>query len=105
MVKIEPISEAHIGLVHKYASDKRISDTCNVPHPYTREMANVWFKKISSRQESGQVKVFAVISEAIFVGVISLNNIRLDSKKAEIDYWIAVKYQGYAPIHLVNEVE
>lgn len=94
MVTIEPISEAHIDLVHQYASDKRISDTSNVPYPYTKEMAYDWFKRISSRQETGQSKVFAIIRDGSFAGVISLNNIRLESKKAEVDYWIAVKFQG-----------
>jgi [ribosomal protein S5]-alanine N-acetyltransferase len=94
MVTIEPISETHLDWVHQYVSDKRISDASNVPHPYTREMADSWFNMISSRQESGKAKVFAIVSDGDFAGVISLNNISLEERKAEIDYWVAVKFQG-----------
>jgi ribosomal-protein-alanine N-acetyltransferase len=94
MITIEPISETHLDLVHLYASDKRISDTSNVPHPYTREMADDWFKMVCARQESGQSKVFAIIFDGYFAGVISLNNISPQDRKSEIDYWVAVKFQG-----------
>ncbi len=94
MVVLEPISHAHIDLVLKYASEKRISDTSNVPHPYTREMAEEWFKAVFSRQEIGQSKVFAIIYKSKFAGVISLNNIQVKPRTAEIDYWVAVIYQG-----------
>ncbi len=94
MVTIEPISEVHLDQVHQYASDKRISDTSNVPYPYTREMADEWFKRISARQQSGQARVFAIMFEGDFAGVISPKNISLGEKKAEIDYWVAVKFQG-----------
>jgi [ribosomal protein S5]-alanine N-acetyltransferase len=94
MVVLEPISNAHFDLVLKYASDKRISDTSNVPHPYTREMAEEWFKAVSKRQEIGQSKVFAIIYESNFAGVISLNNIQVKLRAAEVDYWVAVIYQG-----------
>jgi RimJ/RimL family protein N-acetyltransferase len=94
MVTIEPISVIHLDEAHQYASDKRISDTSNVPYPYTREMADEWFRRISARQESGKARVFAVMYDGNFAGVISLNNISLEDKKAEIDFWMAVKFQG-----------
>ena len=94
MTRLEPISRSHIDLAHKYASDRRISDTSNVPHPYTREMADDWFEAVLSRQKSGKSKVFAIYFEEFFAGIISLNSIDLELKKAEIDYWVAVKYQG-----------
>lgn len=94
MVTIEPITDRYLDSVHKYASDKLISDTSNVPHPYSREMADDWFKIITTRQESGQAKVFSILSDNEFVGVITLNNINLESKQAEIDYWVAVNYHG-----------
>jgi [ribosomal protein S5]-alanine N-acetyltransferase len=94
VVTIEPISEVHLDWVHQYASDKRISDSSNVPYPYTREMADSWFKIISNRQKTGLSRVFSIIYDGAFAGVISLNNIFPEEKKAEIDYWVAVKFQG-----------
>jgi len=90
MTELEPISRSQLDLAHRYASDRRISETSNVPHPYTREMAAQWFKAVLSRQDSGESIVF----EGFFAGIISLNGIDLELKKTEIDYWVAVKYQG-----------
>lgn len=94
MVTIEPFSESHLDLACKYASDKKISDSSNVPYSYTKEIADNWFKMISLRIESGKSNVFAIIFNDSFAGVISLNNINPEKHQAEIDYWIAVKYQG-----------
>jgi len=57
-------------------------------------MADDWFEAISSRQDSGFARVFAICSKAEFVGVISLNNIDPDLRKAEVDYWVGAKFQG-----------
>ena len=94
MLEIEPITKRHIDLVHKYGSDRKISNTSNVPYPYTKEMANEWFETISLRQKAGLSKVFAISLDSHFVGVISLNDINLESNSAEIDYWISFQHQG-----------
>lgn len=57
-------------------------------------MADSWFKIISDRQKTGRSRVFAIIYDGSFAGVVSLNNISPEEKKADIDYWVAVKFQG-----------
>lgn len=94
MITLDPIAKSHLEYVQRYASDKRISDTCNVPHPYTKAMAGGWYAAVLERQRNGVSKVFAILDDGEFAGVISINNIDTHAKRAEVDYWVAVRYQG-----------
>ena len=91
---IEPIARSHLDCVHEYASDPIISDTSNVPNPYTREMADDWFAAVTTRQKQGISKVFAILHDGNFAGVISLNRINAESGTADVDFWVAVPYQN-----------
>lgn len=94
MVTIEPIDRSDIPLVQKYADRPQIGATSNVPFPYPEDAAIQWYDNISKKIEANASRVFAVKFENAFCGVISLNNIDLVNRTAEVDYWVAVEYQS-----------
>lgn len=53
-----------------------------------------WFSAVSERIAASQSKVFAVVFDGSFCGVISLNAINHAAKSVDIDYWIASPFQG-----------
>ena len=88
MIQITEIEESDIPLVQRYASDPKIGETSNVPNPYPANGAKVWYERIVENKEKGVSIVFAISRNEGFAGVISLNNLDLKTKRADIDYWV-----------------
>ena len=93
MISITAISEIHLPHVQIYASDPKVGATSNLPSPYPQDGAVKWFSAVSERIAAGQSKVFAVVFDESFCGVISLNAINHEAKSADLDYWIATPFQ------------
>lgn len=81
-------------MVQKYASDPKIGASSNVPHPYPSDGANVWFRNVMEQMRKEVSVVFAIALDNDFAGVISLNNLNLDTKTADIDYWVRVDFHN-----------
>lgn len=91
-VDIRFIQEFDVEFIQKYASDKNIADTCNVPYPYP-ENGGVEFVKyaIDNRLECKSI-AFAIIFEERFSGIVTLNDIDKNKKICSVDYWIAYPF-------------
>lgn len=115
MVRLEPISPAHAAEVQELASDARIADTSNVPHPYPVDGAVTWIRYTSAQREQGRELNFAIVEAAPslgtgrptpfetepsgrVVGVCGVLNIGGVPRSGELGYWIGVPYwgRGYA---------
>jgi RimJ/RimL family protein N-acetyltransferase len=93
-VSIEPLNEQHLPFVQKHASNPLISKTSNVPFPYPENGAEEWYEFIKGGVNSGKCKVFAILNNREFCGVITLNDIQIEKQSAQIDYWLAVQFHN-----------
>jgi RimJ/RimL family protein N-acetyltransferase len=98
MIRLEPISLAHASAVQALASDPLIAATSNVPHPYPADGAATWIRYTLTQRELGYELNFAVLADALLVGVCGVLNISGRPRRAELGYWIGVPYwnRGYA---------
>ena len=94
IVSIEPINEKYLPLVQKYASNPQISKTSNVPYPYPKNGAEEWYAVIKKDIKAGKCKVFVILDDMRFCGIISLNDIQKEKQTAQIDYWLAVEFHN-----------
>jgi ribosomal-protein-alanine N-acetyltransferase len=115
-VRLELISLAHAAAVQELASDARIADTSNVPHPYPVDGAATWIRYTTAQREQGREVNFAIVENpppaapspvqpvstslggGTVVGVCGVLNIGGVPKSGELGYWIGVPYwgRGYA---------
>jgi ribosomal-protein-alanine N-acetyltransferase len=116
IVRLEPISLAHAAAVQELASDARIADTSNVPHPYPVDGAATWIRYTTGQRDQGREVNFAIVENpsslgpslagpastplagGTVVGVCGVVNIGGVPKSGELGYWIGVPYwgRGYA---------
>ena len=80
--------------IQQYASDPHIVQTCNVPHPYPENGGASFVTWANQSRSNGTGLVFAVLCDATFAGLMTLNDIDLKARTAALDYWIAVPFQG-----------
>lgn len=88
MISLNRLEEKDIPLVQKYASDPEIGKLSNVPSPYPENGAETWYNHVVSLQNIGCSKVFTIVYNNEFAGIISLNEIVKSEHKANIDYWV-----------------
>lgn len=100
LIRLEPIALAHAAAVQALASDARIADTSNVPHPYPSDGAVTWIRYTMALRDQGREINFAIVEEGTgtLVGVCGVLNIEGTPKRGELGYWIGVPYwgRGYA---------
>jgi [ribosomal protein S5]-alanine N-acetyltransferase len=87
--------------VERLAGKREVADTTlNIPHPYPVGAANAWIATQAFAWEQQTAATFAIIetSTGQLVGAIGLMSIKLDHRRAELGYWIAVDQwnKGYA---------
>jgi len=85
--RIAPLSVSDLPDVQILASDEALSQTSNIPWPYPEEGAWSWFASVQDGIALGQSVVFSIHQDG-FSGIVSLNDIRSDSKSFEVDYWV-----------------
>jgi len=78
-----------------------VKTTLGLPWPYTKEIAKNWICKLLEKEESGISYEFAICfkeNPSKVIGCVSLMDINLRAKRAEMGYWVARKYwrQGIA---------
>jgi ribosomal-protein-alanine N-acetyltransferase len=100
MIWLEPITLAHASAVQALASDSRIADTSNVPHPYPPDGAVTWIRYTAALREQGREVNFAMMEDGTgtLVGVCGVLNIEGQPRRGELGYWVGVPYwgRGYA---------
>ena len=87
--------------VQKLAGLFEIADTTlNIPHPYPDGAAEEWIKSHESgyRKKTSIHFVITLKSTAEIIGVIGLSDIEQQHSRAEMGYWIAIKFwnRGFA---------
>jgi [ribosomal protein S5]-alanine N-acetyltransferase len=99
LIRLEPIALAHAAAVQALASDARIADTSNVPHPYPADGAVTWIRyTMALRDQEREVNFAMIDATGILVGVCGVLNIERSPKRGELGYWVGVPYwgRGYA---------
>jgi [ribosomal protein S5]-alanine N-acetyltransferase len=86
-IRIAPLSVSDLLDVQVFASDEALSQTSNIPWPYPDEGAWSWYASLQSGIAEGRSVVFSIHQDG-FSGIVSLNDIRVDSKSFEVDYWV-----------------
>ncbi|MCP4323566.1 MAG: GNAT family N-acetyltransferase [Alteromonadales bacterium] len=94
MVTIREIELADTQMVQKHASEPVIGKMSNVPSPYPKDGALLWYKHIEKMIEKGTSKVFVIENQGEFSGVISLNQLCYIENRVNIDYWIRADQHG-----------
>jgi RimJ/RimL family protein N-acetyltransferase len=98
---LRPFTAADAADVRRLAGDKRVAETTlAVPHPYPEGVAEAWIASHASCYEGRTDAVFAVArrDDASLVGAMSLQNIDMARRQAEVGYWIGIDSwrRGYA---------
>ncbi|HEY5610095.1 MAG TPA: GNAT family N-acetyltransferase [Thermoanaerobaculia bacterium] len=85
------------GLTHLVGAREVASTTLEIPHPYTREMAEAWLRESREKIASGESVSYAIVAESQLVGSVGLK-VKADHARAELGYWIGLAYwgRGYA---------
>lgn len=89
-ITLRPIEEADAPTVQGQVSDRRIADTCNVPHPYPADGAAVWTARAIEGRARGQRYPNAIVFGGQFAGVVELELAGRPDGEAELGYWISV---------------
>lgn len=91
-VTIRFVEEKDAPFIQKYASDKEIAQTSNVPHPYPDKGGEEYVKRVMNWKQKGQSYTFSIICNGCFAGIMSVNGVDKQAGTAELDYWVAVPY-------------
>ncbi|RYZ78573.1 MAG: N-acetyltransferase [Proteobacteria bacterium] len=93
-VILKPVDVADTPWIQQYASDPRISATCNVPSPYPENGAKAFVQSAIQGREARTHYVFCVYAAGEFAGLMTLNSVDHANHSASLDYWIAVPFWG-----------
>lgn len=94
---LRPFRMQDAPVVEQLAGDRAIADTTlNVPHPYTREMAEEWIRGHADEIDRGVAIILAMETRADgeLVGSIALKGIDSAHRAAELGYWVGTPYWG-----------
>lgn len=94
LIELKEIEERYIPFVQIYASDPIIGKTSNVPSPYPENGAEQWYRHVKKNIQNGSSKVFAILFQDEFAGIVSLNKMDIDSRSADVDYWVRADFHG-----------
>src|SRR5687767_6077390 len=93
-VTIRPIELTDAEAVQKYASDARVAQTTNIPHPYPSSGGHDFVQRAVAAREAGERYAFAILYNDEVVGAIGINAIDKDAGTAELDYCLAASCWG-----------
>jgi len=95
-ITLRPIAKVDAESIHKYARDPGISRYTFLPHPYSRKDADDWVVTSNERNASGIDFNMGIElpSTGEIIGMISLNNIDVINRHAELGYWLGRPYWG-----------
>ena len=95
-INLRPITKSDAESIYKYARDRAISRYTFLPHPYTRKDADDWVITSSERNASGIDFNMGIElpSTGEIIGMISLNNIDVINRHAELGYWLGKPFWG-----------
>ena len=94
LIELKEIEERYIPFVQRYASDPIIGETSNVPSPYPDSGAEQWYRHVNKNIQIGISKVFVIMFQDEFAGIVSLNKLNIDSRSADVDYWVRSDFHG-----------
>ena len=95
-INLRPITKDDAASIYTYARNRSISRYTFLPHPYTRKDADEWVITSSERNASGidfNMGIELPASGEI-IGMISLNNIDVINRNAELGYWLGKPFWG-----------
>jgi len=83
--------------LYKHINDKEVAkNMAGIFYPYTEKDALLYLKKVLklNKQKKKSAFKFALVIDGGVVGCISLENVNLKHKNAEIAFWLGRKYWG-----------
>lgn len=87
---LRPVRMSDAGLVHMYASDKRVAEnTANIPHPFPPGAAEAYLQRCMKPERTEFVWAMDATDRggAELMGLIWME--QLDRDQSEIGYWVA----------------
>jgi [ribosomal protein S5]-alanine N-acetyltransferase len=93
---LRPFSVDDTAVVARLAGDRLIADTTvSIPHPLSELNAKDWVLARITKASSGTELAFAVTrKDGELIGAMSLRDIDLTHRKAELGFWFGVEYWG-----------
>jgi len=89
IINIEYLDNKHAADLQVLASDKAISDTTSLPHPYPPNAAIEFIEQAIKKREQSEEFIFAVINnEQKFVGTCCIIKCNFETRTAVLGYWI-----------------
>jgi RimJ/RimL family protein N-acetyltransferase len=95
-INLRKLKKTDAKFIFKYAKDPAIARFTNVPHPYTKKMSEDFVKMTHSNIKKKEAFAFGIELKETkeIIGMISLINLNLENKNAEIGYWLGKKHWG-----------
>jgi RimJ/RimL family protein N-acetyltransferase len=93
-VSIRPLRIGDSEAVQRYASDKLVARTTNIPHPYPKDGGESFVKNAVQGWENRKHFKFAIISDNKMVGGIDLNKPDFERRTIQCDYAISSSHWG-----------
>ncbi|MBD1580668.1 GNAT family N-acetyltransferase [Pseudoalteromonas sp. S16_S37] len=93
-IELVPLSASHRDDLIKYASDIRVAQTCDLPHPFQAKDADNMIAATKNAERAD----FAILYQGQFAGVIGLGQMNRECSSAWLSYWVAHPFwrRGFA---------
>jgi len=96
-LRLRIFDKSDVEVLQQVANDRLIADTMiSVPHPFTREHAEVWVDRAEIEYNSGNGYHFGIFERQMdqLLGYVTLRSIELEHRQAELSFWIAPGFWG-----------
>jgi RimJ/RimL family protein N-acetyltransferase len=93
-VSLRTIEEEDIPVLQEWITDRRIWRPTGRSWPFNREQEREWFEEVVCGDDSVELLISA---DADPLGVVGLDSVDDESRRAELGYWVAPEHQrqGY----------
>ncbi|MEW6264332.1 MAG: GNAT family N-acetyltransferase [Thermodesulfobacteriota bacterium] len=94
---IRPFKSSDADDLYRHVQDEAIARwTLRIPHPYPRDGARKFIRQSMYNRRRSRTQDFGIVpaSTGKVIGAVSLMNINLTDKSAELGYWLGVEYWG-----------
>jgi RimJ/RimL family protein N-acetyltransferase len=94
VVRLEPMSDAHLGHIEALVQDPAVLRFTRVPEPVPDGFAQGWIRRYEAARPEGTADGFAAFDGSAFVGLGLVPQIDAAAREAELGYIVAPHARG-----------
>lgn len=94
-IRLEPLSQLHVGLLDELVADPEVQRFTRIPSPPPEGFAGTWLERYREGRRTGTLAGFAILDEGgTPIGVAVVPRIDRDGRIAELGYMVAAGARG-----------